>query len=178
MGARRSTATETGILMASPSETTLIVLAAAGSALLIQPGTAQFWQIVTAIGLTVTPILARLGRLIARQVEPIPDLRGEQSGVPPVIIIGAGRVGLMVADMLTAHGKPYVALDADADLIMKAKRAGYHAMFGDAARGTALSRLSIEQTPAIVLTMDEPILAKRLVTQLRSEEHTSELQAL
>src|SRR3546814_19417049 len=35
---------------------------------------------------------------------------------------------------LTAHGKPYVALDADADLITKAKRAGYHAMFGDAAR--------------------------------------------
>ena len=40
MGARRSTATETGILMASPSETTLIVLSAATSALLIQPGTA------------------------------------------------------------------------------------------------------------------------------------------
>lgn len=35
MGARRSTAAETGILMASPSETTLIVLAAASSALLI-----------------------------------------------------------------------------------------------------------------------------------------------
>ncbi|OGS56748.1 MAG: sodium:proton exchanger [Erythrobacter sp. RIFCSPHIGHO2_12_FULL_63_10] len=168
MGARRSTATETGILMASPSETTLIVLAAAGSALLIQPGTAQFWQIVTAIGLTITPILARLGRAVARQVEPIPDLSGMQTEEPTVIIIGAGRVGLMVADMLTAHGKPYVALDSDADLIMKAKRAGYHAMFGDAARGTALSRLGIEQTPAIVLTMDEPILAKRLVTKLRN----------
>ncbi|MCB2084397.1 MAG: cation:proton antiporter, partial [Sphingomonadaceae bacterium] len=51
MGARRSTAAETGILMASPSETTLIVMAAASAALLIQPGTAQFWQIVTAIGL-------------------------------------------------------------------------------------------------------------------------------
>src|SRR3546814_14645296 len=73
----------------------------------------------------------------------------------------------MVADMLSAHGKPYVALDADADLIMKAKRAGYHAMFGDAARGTALTRLGIEHSPAIVLTMDEPILAKRPVKRLR-----------
>ena len=60
MGARRSTATETGILMASPSETTLIVLAAATHAMLIQPGTAQFWQIETAIGLTITPLLATL----------------------------------------------------------------------------------------------------------------------
>src|SRR3546814_3884843 len=94
MGARRSTAAETGILMASPSETTLIVLAAAGSAMLIQPGTAQFWQIVTAIGLTVTPILARLGRAIARQVEPVPELDTTLPSEPPVIIIGADRVGL------------------------------------------------------------------------------------
>lgn len=35
MGARRSTAAETGVLMASPSETTLIVLSAASAALLI-----------------------------------------------------------------------------------------------------------------------------------------------
>src|SRR3546814_9685821 len=59
MGARRGIAIETGIMMASPSETTLIVLSAATTALLIQPGTAQFWQIVTAIGLTITPLLAR-----------------------------------------------------------------------------------------------------------------------
>ncbi len=60
-GARRGIAIETGILMSSPSETTLIVLAAAASAALIDPETAQFWKIVTAIGLTITPMLAKLG---------------------------------------------------------------------------------------------------------------------
>lgn len=167
MGARRSTAAETGVLMASPSETTLIVLSAASSALLIQPGTAQFWQIVTAIGLTVTPLLARLGRVLARRVEPIPELPDDEGDEPRVIIVGAGRVGLLVADMLEAHGKPYVALDADADLIERAKRDGYRATFGDAARGEALSRLGIETAPAVVLTMDEPVLAQRLVSKLR-----------
>ena len=44
-GARAGTATEAGVLMASPSETTLIVLAAAMQAQLIQPQTAAFWQI-------------------------------------------------------------------------------------------------------------------------------------
>lgn len=167
MGARPSTAAETGTLMASPSETTLIVLAAAGSAMLIQPGTAQFWQIVTAIGLTVTPLLARLGRSIARRVEPVPELPPEQSGEGHVIIIGAGRVGRLVAQMLKAHDKPYTALDSDADLIEQAKRDGYNATFGDAARGDALSRLSVRQSAAVVLTMDEPVLAQRLTTRLR-----------
>jgi monovalent cation:H+ antiporter-2, CPA2 family len=169
MGARRSTAAETGILMASPSETTLIVLAAAGSALLIQPGTAQFWQIVTAIGLTVTPLLARLGRVIGRRVEAIPDLPPEDEGDPRVIIIGAGRVGRLVARMLEKHGKPYVALDSNSDLIVSARRAGIRATFGDAARGAALSKLGVEHSLAVVLTMDEPVLAQRLVARLRKE---------
>ncbi|GAB5350883.1 MAG: sodium:proton exchanger [Altererythrobacter sp.] len=169
MGARRSTAAETGILMASPSETTLIVLAAASSALLIQPGTAQFWQIVTAIGLTITPLLARLGRIVARKVEPAPELPPEDEGERKVIILGIGRVGRLVAQMLTSHDKPYIALDSDADLIEYAKREGYRATFGDAARGDALQRLGVEDALAVVLTMDEPVLAGRLVTKLRAE---------
>ncbi|GAM07220.1 hypothetical protein MBENS4_4216 [Novosphingobium sp. MBES04] len=71
MGARRGTATETGILMSSPSETTLIVLSAAATAQLIQPGTNQFWQIVTAIGLTVTPLLSMFGKIAARRVDQV-----------------------------------------------------------------------------------------------------------
>ena len=169
MGARRSTATETGILMASPSETTLIVLAAATQALLIQPGTALFWQIVTAIGLTVTPLLATLGRIVARRVEPIPMNRDEgNEDEPRVIIIGFGRVGRLVADMLTVHGKPYVGIDSDADLIMSGRRDGYNARFGNAARRDALDRLGLERAPAVVLTMDEPVLAQNLTRKLRA----------
>ncbi|MEP2235161.1 MAG: cation:proton antiporter [Alteripontixanthobacter sp.] len=169
MGARRSTAAETGVLMASPSETTLIVLAAASSAMLIQPGTAQFWQIVTAIGLTLTPLLARLGRIIARRVEPVPELPIDDTGEPRVIIVGIGRVGQLIAQMLDAHDKPYVAIDSDADLIAWAKRKGYSATFGDAVRGDALSRLGIDHALAVILTMDEPVLAQRLTAKLRRE---------
>ncbi len=168
MGARRGTSAETGVLMASPSETTLIVLAAASSALLIDAETAQFWQIVTAIGLTVTPLLARLGRLIGRRVEPVPEVVEVDGDEPRTIIIGAGRVGRLVADMLAMHNKPYVAIDSDSDLIERAKREGFRATFGDAARGDALSRLGIETAPAVVLTMDEPVLAQRLVAKLRA----------
>ena len=169
MGARRSTAAETGVLMASPSETTLIVLAAATSALVIDTETAQFWQIVTAIGLTVTPLLAKLGRVIARRVEYLPELPEEDHFDARTIIIGGGRVGRLIADMLVTHKQPYVMLDSNPDLVSGAKRDGYRATFGDAARGDALSRLGIENAPAVVLTMDEPVLAQRLVSNLRRE---------
>ncbi|MEL7197402.1 MAG: cation:proton antiporter [Pseudomonadota bacterium] len=168
MGARRSTAAETGVLMASPSETTLIVLAAATSALVVDTETAQFWQIITAIGLTITPLLAMLGRFIARRIESVPELPEDDQDTARTIIIGSGRVGRLIADMMVAHNQPYVLLDSNPDMIDRVKRDGYRAVFGDAARGDALTRLGVEQAPAVVLTMDEPVLAQRLVTKLRS----------
>ena len=169
MGARRATATETGILMASPSETTLIVLAAASGAMLIAPDTAQFWQIVTAIGLTITPLLAMLGKAVARRVDPAPTL-DEVAGdrdLPRTIIVGFGRVGKLVAQMLDRHDQPYVAIDSDADLIENARRDGYVAVFGNAMRNDALDNLGIERAPAVILTMDEHVFAQRLVRKLR-----------
>ncbi len=168
MGARRSTAAETGVLMASPSETTLIVLAAATSALVIDMETARFWQTVTAIGLTITPLLAKLGAVIARRVDGVAAIGGtDDSDEVRTIIVGGGRVGRLVADMMQTHGKPYVMIDSNPDLIADAKRDGYRAIFGDAARGDTLARLGVEVAPAVVLTMDEPVLAQRLVTKLR-----------
>lgn len=167
-GARPGTATEAGILLASPSETTLIVLTAAASASLIQPGTAQFWQIVTALGLTVTPLLDLFARRIARRVD-------SSGGTAPTAIdpttarafvIGCGRVGRLVADMLTAHGKPYVAIDSDSDLVRRAQEMGTTAIFGDASRHGLLDQLGIEHATAVILTMDEPVAAQRLVKKL------------
>lgn len=168
-GARRGMATETGILMSSPSETTLIVLTAATAAQLIDPNTAQFWQIVTALGMTVTPLLALTGRFVARRVdgmEPLAAFPGDEE--PRAIIVGFGRVGQLVADMLAAHGKPYLAIDSNADLVVDGKRRGYAVTFGDAARGNALDRLGMDRATAVILTMDEPVSAQRLVRRLRT----------
>ncbi|WP_017665327.1 cation:proton antiporter [Porphyrobacter sp. AAP82] len=170
MGARRSTAAETGLLMASPSETTLIILAAATSALVLDAETARFWQTVTAIGLTITPLLAKLGAVIARRVDGIMHVPAEDEvDAARTIIVGGGRVGRLVADMMRTHARPYVMIDSNPDLIEAAKRDGYRATFGDAARGDTLARLGVETAPAVVLTMDEPVLAQRLVGKLRRD---------
>ncbi|WP_232494035.1 cation:proton antiporter [Novosphingobium kaempferiae] len=169
MGARRGTATEAGILMSSPSETTLIVLTAAGTAQLIQPGTAQFWQIVTALGLTVTPLLAMAGKVMAKRVDGVetPHRPADDGTRPRTLIVGFGRVGHLVADMLTRHGRPYLAIDSDADLVAHGRRLGYSVAFGNAGRGDALLRLGASESAAVILTMDEPVTAQRIVRKLR-----------
>ena len=168
MGARPGTSTEAGILLASPSETTLIVLTAAVGARLIHAEAAQFWQAVTAIGLTVTPLLAIAGRRLAARVDAAqPPQEEDDPSQQRTIIVGFGRTGRLIADMLSAHGKPYVAVDSDTELIAAARREGYRATFGDAARGDTLARLGVDHATAAVLTMNEPVVAQRLVKRLR-----------
>jgi len=69
VGARLGTAAETGLLMAKPVRTTLIILGAAGAVGILQHDTVAFWSAATAIGLTITPMLASLGRFAARRVD-------------------------------------------------------------------------------------------------------------
>lgn len=171
-GARIGTATEAGVLMASPSETTLIVLAAAAQAQVIQPQTAAFWQIVTAIGLTITPLLARFGHDMARRVEMRgggePSLDEKPIEARQTIIIGFGRVGHLVADMLKTHEQDFLAVDSNIDAVAKARREGYPIIFGNVARNEMLDKLRLGHAKALVLTMDEPVLSVQLVKKVRA----------
>ncbi|MEJ7775966.1 MAG: cation:proton antiporter [Sphingomicrobium sp.] len=172
-GARPAVAAETGVLMAAPSETTLIVLAAATAAQLIQPQTAAFWQIVTAIGLTITPLLALLGRVAGRrfagqELAGQMDASLETAELGQVIILGFGRVGRLVAEMLDVHGKDYLAIDSDPDGVAAARMEGYDVLFGDVAQPEFLGRLAARKPSAFILTMDNPVLVNRLARQLRS----------
>ena len=171
-GARTSVAAETGVLMSSPSETTLIVLSSAAAAQLISAETAAFWQIVTAVGLTVTPLLAKLGRLAGSRVAG-QELAGEMdrslesAELGQVVILGFGRVGQMVADMLDAHAKDYLAVDSDVDAVGAARKEGYDVLFGDVARPEFFERLAEREPAAFILTMDNPVLVNRLARELR-----------
>ena len=171
-GARTAIAAEVGVLMSSPSETTLVVLASAANARLISAETASFWQIVTAIGLTVTPLLAELGRLAGshfagRALGSQMNASLETAEPGQVVILGFGRVGRMVADMLDAHKKDYLAIDSDVDGVSAARREGYDTLFGDVARPELLERLRERDPSAFILTMDNPVLVKRLAGRLR-----------
>ena len=170
MGKGRGTALETGILMASPSETTLIVLATATQAQLILPQTAQFWQIVTAIGLTITPALAKVGEGFAKRLEArepaSADLPREEPAGDRAVILGFGRVGRLVGEMLAAHDAPYIAIDSDPRLVREARLAGLPVLFGNVASETVIDRLDLDHARALIVTMDEPVLVSRIVKKL------------
>ncbi|MFL5337072.1 MAG: cation:proton antiporter [Geminicoccaceae bacterium] len=167
-GSRSGTAAETGLLMASPSETTLILIGAAAATGTIAAATASFWQAVTALGLTVTPVLAELGRFAGRRVEHgVTDQPDAAEAKGRTVIFGFGRVGRMVADMLIAHKRAYLAVDSDIDGVARAREAGYNVLFGDVRRPELADKLHLSHAAALVLTMDDPVLVAQLARRVR-----------
>jgi CPA2 family monovalent cation:H+ antiporter-2 len=173
-GARSGVAAETGLLMASPSEMTLIVLSAALAAQVIDYETAKFWQVTTVIGLLVTPLLARIGHDFSRRIEVRSSGKELDEDIastePRTVIVGFGRVGQLVADMLVTHGQSYIAVESNIDAVVAARREGYAVIFGDVSRANTLNRLGLDEAKALVLTMDEPALMARVVKRVRAEQ--------
>ncbi|WP_426267428.1 cation:proton antiporter [Sphingomonas sp. LHG3443-2] len=165
---RRGTAVETGLLMASPSELTLIVLASALAAGVLDSATAAFWTLVTAFGLTLTPLLAAAGRRMARRIDPQALASGVSDTKGVTLIFGFGRVGRIVADMMAEHGRAYFAVDGDIDCVASARERGYKVIFGDVARGDAVERFGLCDAAALVLTMNDPVLTVRLSREVRA----------
>jgi CPA2 family monovalent cation:H+ antiporter-2 len=169
-GSRAGVAAETGLMMASPSETTLILLGAGATAGVILAQAASFWQAVTALGMTVNPLLATLGRMAARRVDRETTAYVEAGAAAgKTVIFGFGRVGQMVADMLSGHGKAFLAVENDIDAVLAAREGGYAVLFGDVARGSMVDKLDLGKADALVLTMDDPVLIIRLARRIRDQ---------
>lgn len=170
-GASRGIAVETGLLLAAPSETTLIVLSAAAAAGLVSHANAQFWQIVTALGLTLTPVLAMIGRRLATAVDrpqdvPVNAAPSDATGL--ALILGYGRVGRLVGAMLSRHDVPWLALDADPALVTQARGGGDPVIYGNVANAELLAKLHLDEARAVIVTMDEPVLVSRTVRRIRA----------
>jgi monovalent cation:H+ antiporter-2, CPA2 family len=181
-GLKWSRAIEGGCLLWQGGEFAFIVVGYAISSKLLTPDVGQFMMLVVGISLFLTPMTAKAGRLFAQRRERHDDERWAQSGaqssaqsidaapVPMdrhVIIAGFGRVGQLIAQVLSAQGIPYLALESDARLVAEQRMKGCSVFFGNAARAELLKKVHADRAAAIILTMDHPASALYAVKGIR-----------
>lgn len=172
-GEPRSVALESALLLGPAGEFAFVVVGLAASLALLPAETAQFMLIVAGVTMLATPPLAYSARRLARLVE-ARDAAGSRAkaDLPTgltghIIIVGYGRVGRMLSSLLDTQGLPYVALDSDAGLVRQLRGTGASVFFGDASRPALLQKFSAETAAALVITMDSPLAAERVVTAAR-----------
>ena len=172
-GRRRSVAVETGLLLGQGGEFAFVILAAATSLGLIASDLEQHILIVAGVSMLLTPIVAQLAQRVARHLERRDAASEAQDGENAfrdceghVIVAGFGRVGQTLSRALDAEGLDYVALDADAALIAKLRDRRQPVFYGDASRVEILAKAGIDHAAAVVVTMDDPAAASRIVAEI------------
>ncbi len=161
---------EAALLVAPGGEFAFVMLGAAAATSLVDKELASQLMLAVTLSMIAIPFLAWSGSRRAT----LPAAPEAMAGFVPdtehaghVIVVGHGRVGALVADMLTRHDIPYIAVDGDARLVKKMRDEGRPIYFGDASRPDFLIRCGIAGARALVLTMDAPKAAELVVAAAR-----------
>jgi CPA2 family monovalent cation:H+ antiporter-2 len=167
-------AIEAGLLLAGGGEFAFLLLGLGRSSGLIGAPVESFMLLVTATTMLLTPALASIGRSAGRRVRHVAADAGGFGEAPPAaagvtLVIGYGRVGRLVAGMLSDAGEPFLAVDRNADVIAAERRADRRLVYGDASRREFLTRCGLAEARAVVVTMDDPVAAEHVVAAVRAE---------
>ena len=166
-------AVEGGLLLGQGGEFAFIVVGQAVASRLLAPEVGHFMMLVVACSMFATPLAARLGRRYGdwwQRRHPLPaapEVPAPQAN--HVIIVGFGRIGRMLAQILDSQGIAYVAIDNDPQLVAQLPDQAGRLHYGDAARGELLHRLAAGRAAAIVLTMDHSATALHAARTIRRD---------
>jgi len=153
-------AIEAALLLAGAGEFAFVILGQAMDQGLVDRTVGQTALVAATLSMFSIPFLAQLGlRLGGRKIAPSelpPEPEGDNDVEPRVLVVGYGRVGRLVGDMLRRHEIGWVGAELDPKLVEQGRRAGEAIYFGDASREEFLMRCGLADAPALVVTMDDP----------------------
>ena len=165
-------AIEAALLLAGAGEFAFVILGQAMDQGLVDRTAGQTVLVAATLSMFSIPFLAQLGlklggRRIAPAELPAEAERATADVEPRVLVVGYGRVGRLVGDMLSRHKLGWVAADQDSRLVEQGRRAGALIFFGDASRPDFLIRCGLADASALVVTMDDPDGVESIVAVAR-----------
>ncbi len=168
------TSLETAIMIGPGGEFAFVLLTASVAAKLVDQQAASLVLAAVSLTMIALPLAARLARILAARFAPAATLPDEAGILPPgdhsarAIVVGLGRVGRLVGEMLEQHKVPYIAIDADPALIASQRRAGRPAFFGNATKPDFLRLCGLEEATALIVTIDNPRAVDETVMAARA----------
>ena len=159
-GMERSQALALGLLLSQGGEFGFVLFAQAQNALLIAPEAASLFSAIVTFSMATTPFLM----LFARRLEFAKPVDGDKLVDPnaapqgSAIVIGYGRFGQTVAQMLMGHGFDVTMIDKKPAQIEVSSKFDQKVYYGDGTRIDLLRRAGAEEARLIAFCLDDPNL--------------------
>lgn len=174
MGLPRPVASELAVVLAPGGEFALVLIGAAIAANVVPAAPGTTAMVAATLTMISIPLVIRLFERAASRT-PSNDRAllaltpQSDDGLARVLIVGYGRVGQLIGELLTRHNIPHLAIDKDPALVARQRAAGRMIYYGDSTRIELLRRCGIANARALVVTMDEPAAVEAVLTAARSE---------
>ncbi len=164
-----------GLYLGQVGEFSLVAAGAGMSAGLFGSDVYQTVLDTAVLSMLVTPLLFTLAPVLADFVCRTPLLSLERPGFPTarvdaahsysghVLIIGFGVTGSNVARTARLAEVPYAVVDLNASTVREASERGEPVHFGDATQETVLRHVDADEARAVVVVIDDPAAARRIV---------------
>jgi CPA2 family monovalent cation:H+ antiporter-2 len=164
--------TEAALMLAPGGEFAFVIVTAAVAAKAMPANAGAEAMIAVTLSMFAVPFLGTLAKRLARQPaasEPpaLPE-PGKDGPTPDAIIVGFGRVGQLVGDMLHTHAIRYLAVDTDPGLVKRLRAEGRDIYWGNASRPGFLVRCGLAKAKALIITMSNPADAEDIVRDARA----------
>ena len=164
---------ETALTLAAGGEFAFVILDNAMGAQVVAAPIGQAVLVAATLTMFLIPALSAIGGRLAKgavvatsEAPEVPEHQGEELE-GRVLVVGYGRVGRLVGDMLDRHDLPWIAIDRNPSFVQQGRRNGHQVYFGDAARVELLERCGLDHAKAVVVTMDSPEAAEAVVATAR-----------
>lgn len=153
-----------GLLLSQGGEFAFVLFAQAQGALLIAPEAVSVFSAVVTLSMVSTPFLMMFTRRFRAEE---PAAQGERDG--PVadgagaLIVGYGRFGQTVGQMLNAQGIQVTLIDTDIEMIDIAGQFGAKVYYGDGTRLDLLRQAGAGEAELILFCIDDDQVTPELV---------------
>ncbi|MFK3890229.1 cation:proton antiporter [Sphingomonas sp. NPDC079357] len=144
-----------GLLLSQGGEFGFVLLAQAQQALLIAPDAASLFGAIITLSMATTPFLMMFTRRFREQpITAQEDRDGPSADGANAIIVGYGRFGQTVGQMLMAQDIPVTLIDTDIEMIDIAGELGSKVYYGDGTRLDLLRQAGAAEAELILFCMD------------------------
>ena len=157
------------LLLAQSGEFALILFALAFDSALLSEKLFQQLLVIVVLSMLTTPPLAGLAHRLAvsRRSEHVESEFAKIDVVSAaVVIVGFGRVGRQVGEILEIRNVPYVAVDNDAGVVKRGRSAGRSVFYGDAQQPDVLRSLGVGEARLVIVTVDDFQVTEQVVSSL------------
>ncbi|WP_045837450.1 cation:proton antiporter [Hyphomicrobium sp. 99] len=170
----RSASIESAALLAPGGEFAFVILTLAHASQLINQELMSILLTAVSITMALIPACAKFGRKFAKRYVPPPTIDPALTVTPvsdgsvKALVVGYGRVGQLIGDMLAEHNISYIAVDRAPSLVANARQEGKPVFYGDVTYAEFLEHCGLDTAKAAIITIHKEAEIDGIVKILRA----------